>query len=238
MFEDTIELKDFDKMDPEYKDLLNRVLAIQADCEIGGPHLYIEHILPNAPTKGYQFVVARTAAEEVDHYRKVARLAGDLGTDVSYVLQWPNQKRYVEAFRTTITRWEDWAVFGFLIDRIGKYQLDEFIGCSYAPLDRAVRTMEPEEEGHIEFGTVETAALAAKGGEQKERVQEALDYWYPKALDMFGNTQSKRSERFRYWRLKRRSNAEARQEYIEEVNPLILKAGLAIPDPNKGRLYF
>ena len=39
MFTDKIELKDFDKMDAEYKDLLGRVLTIQSDCEIGGPHL-------------------------------------------------------------------------------------------------------------------------------------------------------------------------------------------------------
>ena len=41
MFTDKIELKDFDKMDPEYKELLGRVLTIQADCEIVVLHLYI-----------------------------------------------------------------------------------------------------------------------------------------------------------------------------------------------------
>jgi 1,2-phenylacetyl-CoA epoxidase catalytic subunit len=54
---------------------------------------------------------------------------------------------------------------------------------------------------------------------------------------MFGNSKSYRSERFREWGLKRRSNEEARAEYIAEVNPLIEKAGLTIPDPNEGRLY-
>ena len=51
MFTDKIELKDFEKQDPEYQDLLRRVLAIQADCEIGGPNLYVKDILPSAPTK-------------------------------------------------------------------------------------------------------------------------------------------------------------------------------------------
>ena len=64
MFTDKIELKDFDKMDPEYKGLLGHVLTIQADCEIGGPHLYVETMLPAAPTKLDQLIVARTAAEE------------------------------------------------------------------------------------------------------------------------------------------------------------------------------
>ena len=119
MFSDKIELKDVDKMDPEYKDLLGRVLTIQADCEIGGPHLYVEKMLPAAPTKLDQLIVARTAAEEIDHFRKVARVAGDIGVDVSFVLSQPNEKRFVDAFRGLITTWEDNAVFGFLIDRVG-----------------------------------------------------------------------------------------------------------------------
>ena len=124
MFKDKVELKDFEKMDPEYQDLLRRILTIQSDCEIGGPHLYVEKMLPSAQTKLDQLIVARTAAEEIDHYRKFARVAGDIGVDVSFVLSQPNQKRYVEAFRGKITTWEDFAVFGYLIDRIGHYQLD------------------------------------------------------------------------------------------------------------------
>ncbi len=237
MFKDKIELKDFEKMDAEYQDLLRRVLAIQADCEIGGPHLYVEKMLPTAPTKIDQLVVARTAAEEVDHFRKIARLAGEIGADVSYVLSWPNQKRYVEAFRGTISTWEDFAVFGFLIDRVGRYQLEEFLDCSYAPLERILPEVIKEEMGHIGYGTNKTAELAAKGGESKEKVQKSVNYWYVTALDMFGRSVSKRSERYRHWGLKRRANAQARQEYIDEVNPLIEQMGLEIPDPNKGRLY-
>lgn len=237
MFTDKVELKDFEKMDPEYQDLLKRVLAIQCDCEIGGPHLYLEDMLPKAPSKLDQLVVARTAAEEVDHYRKMARLAGDVGEDVSYVLSWPNQKRYVEAFRGRITTWEDFAVFGFLIDRVGRYQLEEFEDCSYVPLATILPTMEQEEVGHIDFGTNLTREMAGKGDESKERVQKAIDYWYVKGLDMFGRNESRRSERYRYWGLKRRTNAEQRQQYTDEVNALIEDMGLQVPDPSEGRLY-
>ena len=237
MFRDKVEVKDFEKMDPEYQDLLRRVLAIQADCEIGGPHLYVKDMLPNAPSKLEQLIVARTAAEEIDHYRKMARIAGDIGLDVSYVLSWPSQKRYVEAFRGEITTWEDFAVFGFLIDRIGRYQLEEFIGCSYAPLERILPDIIKEEEGHIEFGATKTEELVNKGDESKEKIQRAINYWYVKALDMFGRSDSKRSERFCYWGLKRRANAQAREEYMKEVKPLIEKMGLQVPDPMKDRLY-
>ena len=237
MFRDKVELKDFEKMDREYQELLHRVLAIQSDCEIGGPHLYVRDILPNAPTRLDQLIVARTATEEVDHYRKIAHLAGDIGLDVSYVLGWPNQKRYVEAFRGKITTWEDFAVFGFLIDRIGRYQLEEFTDCTYVPLECILPDIIKEEEGHIEFGSTKTAELASKNDESKRKIQKALDYWYIKALDMFGRSDSKRSERYHFWGLKRRSNSQAREEYIREVNSLIEQMGLKVPDPNKGRLY-
>jgi 1,2-phenylacetyl-CoA epoxidase catalytic subunit len=66
---------------------------------------------------------------------EVAYLAGQIGVDVSSALSWPNQKRYLDAFRGTIKTWEDFAVFGFLIDRVEKYQLEEFLQGSYLPLE-------------------------------------------------------------------------------------------------------
>ena len=240
MFSDTVEQAELPKQHPEYIDLLRRVLAIQADCEIGGPHLYVDAMLPSAPSQIDQLVVARTAAEEIDHFRKFARLAGDIGVDTAYILSRPNRERYLEAFRGSITTWEDFAVFGFLIDRGGKYQLEEFIGCSYAPLSRLLehpsRVMD-EEAGHIDFGTTRTAEMAARGGEAKERVQKAVDFWYVTGLDMFGRSESRRAERYRYWGLKRRTNAQAREQYQAEVDPLIESMGLQVPDPMAGRRY-
>jgi len=237
MFNDKVTADDFEKMDPEYQDLLRRILTIQSDCEIGGPHLYVEKMLPSAPTKLDQLIVARTAAEEMDHYRKFARVAGDIGVDVSFVLSQPNQKRYVEAFRGTITTWEDFAVFGFLIDRVGHYQLDEFVGTSYAPIEPLLPDIILEELGHIDYGANKTRELVEKGDESRAKVQKAIDFWYVTALDMFGRSESKRSERFCHWGIKRRTNAEAREEYIQEVNPLIVGMGLKVPDPLKGRRY-
>ncbi len=237
MFTDKVELKDIEKVDPEYRELLGRVMTIQADCEIGGPQLYVRDILPTAPTKIDQLIVARTAAEELDHYRKMARIAGDIGVDVSFVLSRSNQERYVEAFRGTITTWEDYAVFGMLIDRVGRYQLEEFEDCSYLPLQRILPDVHKEEAGHIDFGTNKTAELAAKGGESKERAQKAVNYWYIKGLDMFGRSESPRSERYRHWGLKRRSNAEAREQYKKEVDAIIEQIGLQVPDLQQNRLF-
>src|SRR5918995_365669 len=226
MFRDEVEEKDIEKMDAEYRELLGRVVTIQADCEIGGPHLYVKDMFPSAPSKLDQLIVARTAAEEMDHYRKIARVAGDVGVDVSFVLGWPNQKRYLEAFRGIINTWEDFAVFGFLIDRVGRYQLEEFFGCTYQPLGEILPMIIKEEIGHVGYGESKTAELAAKGEESRDKVQAALDRWYVKALDMFGRSDSARDQRYIFWGLKRRTNTQAREEFIQEVNPLIEKIGL------------
>ena len=63
------------------------------------------------------------------------------------------------------------------------------------------------------------------------------DFWYIKALDMFGRSDSVRDQRYIYWGLKRRTNAQAREEFIREVNPLIEKMGLTVPDPLRDRQY-
>src|SRR6476659_465588 len=228
MFEDKVDREELDKMPSEYKELLERVLTIQADCEIGGPHLYVKDILPSAPSKTDQLMVARTAAEEMDHFRKIARVAGEMGMDVSFVLSQPNQKRYLDAFRGIINTWEDFAVFGFLIDRVGRYQLEEFLDCSYLPLQRILPEILKEEIGHIGFGTNQTAELAAKGDEERERAQRSLNFWYVKGLDMFGRSDSERSNRFCHWGLKRRSNSQARWEFQKEVDRIIPSIGLTV----------
>jgi ring-1,2-phenylacetyl-CoA epoxidase subunit PaaA len=237
MFEEKVDRNNIGTMPDEYKQLLGRVLTIQADCEIGGPHLYVKDMLPTAPTKINQLIVARTAAEEMDHYRKIARLAGEIGVDTSFLLSIPNQQRYLEAFRGLITTWEDFAVFGFLIDRVGRFQLEEFLDCSYLPLQRVLPEILKEEMGHIGFGTNQTAEMALKGGEQKEKVQKSIDFWYTEALDMFGRSDSERSSRYCHWGLKRRSNTQARWEFKKEVDPVIQQMGLVIPDPVAGRRY-
>lgn len=237
MLEEKIERNALEAMPEEYQQLLGRVLTIQADCEIGGPHLYVKDMLSTAPTKVNQLIVARTAAEEMDHYRKIAVLAGEIGVDTSFLLSIPNQKRYLEAFRGLISSWEDFAVFGFLIDRVGRFQLEEFLDCSYLPLQRALPEILKEEMGHVGFGTNQTADMALKGGEQQEKIQRSIDFWYVKALDMFGRSDSERSNRYCHWGLKRRSNTQARRQFQQEVEPLIQKMGLVVPDPVAGRQY-
>jgi 1,2-phenylacetyl-CoA epoxidase catalytic subunit len=235
-FTDRIEAKDVAKLDAEYRALLTRVLRIQADCEIGGPHLYVREWLLAAPSADDQWMLAKVAGEEIDHFRKINRLLNELGEDASALMYVEKSQRDLEAFRQAMPTWADVAAFGFLIDRVGQYQLEEFVGCSYLPLDRALPKIIQEEKTHVGYGHVKLRALA-QTEQGRAQAQAALDRWFPRGLDMFGNSGSRRALRYIHWGLKRRTNEEARAQYVAEVTPLVADLGLRLPDPLADRHF-
>ena len=221
-------LEEFERMPEEYRQLLTRVLRIQADCEIGGPHLYVSHWVLTAPTADDQWRMGRIAAEEIDHFRKINRLLHLIGASADDRLWVDKEERYVDAFKRDMPSWADIAVFGLLIDRVGEYQLQEFHECSFEPLNKILPTILAEEKGHISFGLFKCKDLIDQG--RLNDVQAAVGRWYPAALDMFGNAQSKRAHAYIRWGLKRRTNQEARQHYIAETRPVLSDLGLTVPD--------
>jgi ring-1,2-phenylacetyl-CoA epoxidase subunit PaaA len=235
-FTDKIEAADVPKMPEEYQALLKRVLRIQADCEIGGPHLYVSQWLLTAPSADDQWMLAKVAGEEIDHFRKINRLLNELGEDASALMYVEKSRRDLEAFRQAMPTWADVAAFGFLIDRVGQYQLEEFVGCSYAPLDRALPRIIQEEKTHVGYGHVKLRDMV-RTEDGRAQAQAAMDRWYPRGLDMFGLAKSRRASRYIHWGLKRRTNETARAEYTAEVAPLIEGLGLRIPDAATDRHF-
>lgn len=237
MFREKITAEEFADMPPEYRELLVRVLTIQADCEIGGVRVYGDRWLFSAPGADDMYRLARIVGEEIDHFRKFNRLLQELNKDSTALLWKDPSERYLDPFKVAgVQSWADLITFCFLIDRVGRYQVEEFIDSTYLPLNEIVPCILSEEVGHITYGHAKLKELCDDGA-GKEEAQRALLRWYPLALDMFGRTASRRSERYIEWGLKRRTNAEARSAYLEEVNPLIVELGLELPDGERGRKY-
>ena len=235
-FTDRVSTPDeFEKMPEEYRELLTRVLRIQADCEIGGPHLYVSNWVLTAPTADDQWRMSRIAAEEIDHFRKMNRLLKLIGSSADDRLWVDKEERYVDAFKREMPSWADIAIFGLLIDRVGEYQLDEFTDCSFEPLNKALPAILAEEKGHVSFGLYKCRDLIDQG--RADEVQAAVDRWYPEALDMFGNANSKRDHKYIRWSLKRRTNQQAREQYIAEAEPIIRQLGLVVPDVSGRRQH-
>jgi ring-1,2-phenylacetyl-CoA epoxidase subunit PaaA len=236
-FTDRITAADLPKMPTEYQDLLRRVLTIQADAEIAGPNVYTERWLLHAPTADAMYRLARIVAEEIDHYRKFAALLAPLGVDPRPLLHRPPAQRYLEAFRYPHPpSWADVAAFCALIDRVGRFQLEEFLNSSYLPFDEVLPPIMQEEVGHVYFGVQQLKELC-QSPEGRAAAQAAVTRWLPRGLDMFGRSDSRRDERFIYWGLKHRTNAQAREEYFAEVAGVLTELGLEVPDPLADRHY-
>jgi ring-1,2-phenylacetyl-CoA epoxidase subunit PaaA len=176
-------------------------------------------------------------AEEIDHFRLMNGLLQEVGEDRSDLLRHTHEQRYVDAFRVpNASTWADVAAFCCLIDRVGRFQIEEMVGSSYQALDKVLPRIIQDELGHVGYGTARLAQLAANPT-TKEEAQAAVNRWFPRALDSFGRAGSRRSEQFVEWGLKRRLNEEARNDYVREVTPIIERMGLVVPDENFDRHY-
>ncbi len=141
-------------------------------------------------------------------------LLNDLGLDRSELLRHTHEQRYVEAFRVpNATTWADVAAFCCLIDRVGRFQIEEMVGSSYQPLDKVLPQIIHEELGHVGYGTARLAELAATP-ETRAEAQAYVE-----------------------WGLKHRLNEEARADYLAEVKPILAGMELAVPDEDYDRRY-
>ena len=236
MFTDKIEREDFDKMPQEFKDLLIRVLTVQTDSELGGPDLYLDSWVRLAPTVEDQMLLAKTAYEEIDHHRRFAKILQDLGVDAAEITKRRRADRMLEAFRFPLETWAEMGAFGCLIDRVGQFHLEDFGACSYLPVARIIPRILQEEKMHIAHGERILRNLCATP-EGKAEAQAAVDKMYPRGLDMFGKSDSRRSDEYREWGIKARANAESRQAYKDAVDPVIVGFGLELPDAAANRHF-
>src|SRR6266850_6935053 len=108
---------------------------------------------------------------EPKDFLKMLRLLNLVDVDRSDILQRPRSKREVDAFKEDMPTWADFAAFGFLIDKVGEYQLEEMIGSTYTPMDDALPVILREEKGHVSYGEQQLEKLAKSGPEGKALAQ-------------------------------------------------------------------
>ncbi|MFI5040419.1 MAG: Phenylacetic acid catabolic protein [Acidimicrobiales bacterium] len=197
------------------------------------------HWAADAPRAEDRFMVLTTIKEELEHALEAWRLLRQLSdlidwTDLS-PLQ-PGGSRY-EGFRHPTTDWAEFAALSALTDRVGCFQQEEQIDCSYLPYQEAVQKVYfPLEKGHAARGRYWLRELC-KTDDGLGRAQAAVDVWWPRALDMFGRSESTRQNLYIQYRLKKRTNEERRQAYIATVGPELDSYGLTVPDNALGRQF-
>lgn len=220
----------------EYQELVVNLLATHASGEafVLNDDVYA-HWAADAPTVEDRFMVLRTVEEELMHAREGWRMLRQIEELVEYSDLVPYAVSTLEGFRHRVDEWAEHAALCALTDRVGVFQQEEQLDNSYLPYAESIRTaFFPVEKGHAARGRYWLRQLV-ETPEGKAKAQQAVDVWWPRALDMFGRSDTPRQHRFIYYRLKRRTNEERRQAYIPIVSAELATLGLTVPDPMVGR---
>ena len=228
-----------DPMPEEYRKLLIKLCCVEHGIEMISRIAILDFLSEVWRVGTYQapspFERVRTASycwQEVGH----SELFYNIAMDLDPVLANEDIPVTQYAFQMRFPTWTELAAVNFLTDRVGMYQAREWVGSSYAVLSKVAPMVVKDETGHTTMGydRLERICETAKG---RELAQRAMVKWYPAALDMFGHSESKRQHEYIKWGLKKKPNGELRKEYIEDVEPLIAKLGLDVPDNRKNRRY-
>ncbi|MGA8604310.1 MAG: Phenylacetic acid catabolic protein [Thermoplasmata archaeon] len=225
----------------EMRKLVIKLMVVQADTEFASIQQH-RPWLDRAPTLEDRWIESRIIADEARHGLQACRILRDFGEEgqkfIDELLTKREGEHKLDAFNMKFDLWSDVGAFTCFVDRVGVYQLRAFQECSYGPLARAMPLMLSEEQLHLNFGASVLRRMVQDGPKysgSKDEAQAAVNKWYPRALDMFGHSNSDTSRRAIEYGLKRWTNEEARRRFIEEVTTLVASLGLALPPPEFDR---
>jgi ring-1,2-phenylacetyl-CoA epoxidase subunit PaaA len=142
--------------------------------------------------------------------------------------------KYSSIFNYPTLSWADMGVIGWLVDGAAIVNQTILAKTSYGPYARAMVRICKEENFHKRQGYEICATLASGTPAQRAMLQEAVDrFWWP-ALMMFGpsDTDSPNSAELLRWRVKRKTNDELRQRFVNLTVPQAIAIGLTLPDPD------
>jgi len=230
-----------EELDSDMRKLVVKLMVVQADTEFASIQQH-RPWLDRAPTLEDRWIESRIIADESRHGLQACRILRDFGEEgqrfIDELLAKREGQHKLDAFNMPFLTWGDVGAFTCFVDRVGVYQLRAFQECSYGPLARAMPLMLSEEQLHLNFGASVLRRMVQEGAKyygSKEEAQAAINKWYPRALDMFGHSNSETSRRAIEYGLKRWTNEEARERYIREATGLTHAIGLELPPPEFDR---
>src|SRR3569623_1900104 len=141
--------------------------------------------------------------------------------------------KYSSIFNYPTLTWADIGAIGWLVDGAAIMNQIPLCRCSYGPYARAMIRICKEESFHQRQGFEIMLKLCRGSEDQKAMAQDALDRWWWPVLMMFGppDKVSQHSDTSTKWKIKRFSNDELRQKFVDATVPQAQYLGLTIPDP-------
>jgi ring-1,2-phenylacetyl-CoA epoxidase subunit PaaA len=142
--------------------------------------------------------------------------------------------KYSSIFNYPTPSWADIGTIGWLVDGAAIMNQIPLCRCSYGPYARAMIRICKEESFHQRQGYEIVMTLARGSAEQKAMAQDSLDRWWWPSLMMFGpsDRDSQHGDQSMAWKIKRFSNDELRQKFIDATVPQADFLGLRMPDPD------
>lgn len=227
-----IEPKDW--MPDAYRKTLIRQISQHAHSEVVGM-LPEANWITRAPTLNRKKILLAKVQDEAGHGLYLYCAAETLGTSRDQMIAdlLSGKAKYSSIFNYPTLTWADIGMIGWLVDGAAILNQVPLCRASYGPYARAMVRVCKEESFHQRQGYESLVRLCQGSAEQKAMAQDALNRWWWPALMMFGprDSDSSNSELSMKWKIKRFSNDELRQRFVDITVPQANYLGLQIPDP-------
>ncbi|ASU82371.1 1,2-phenylacetyl-CoA epoxidase subunit A [Nocardiopsis gilva YIM 90087] len=224
-----------DHMPDDYRKTLVRQIAQHAHSEIIGMQPEGNWIT-RAPSLKRKAVLIAKVQDEAGHGLYLYSAAESLGVDRAELLDLLHQgrQRYSSIFNYPTLTWADVGAIGWLVDGAAITNQVPLCRCSYGPYARAMVRICKEESFHQRQGFESLYVLARGTDGQRAMAQDAVNRWYWPSLMMFGppDAESPHSAQSMAWKIKRFSNDELRQKFVDIIAPQADALGLTLPDPD------
>lgn len=228
-----IEPKDW--MPEKYRKTLIRQISQHAHSEVVGM-LPEGNWITRAPSLRRKIALVAKVQDEAGHGLYLYSAAETLGAERDDLLDQlhTGKAKYSSIFNYPATTWADMGAIGWLVDGAAIMNQVMLTRASYGPYARAMVRICKEESFHQRQG-YEILLTLCRGTEiQKQMAQDSLNRWWWPSLMMFGpsDAESTHSAQSMAWKIKRKSNDELRQAFVDATVPQAKILGITIPDPD------
>jgi ring-1,2-phenylacetyl-CoA epoxidase subunit PaaA len=224
-----------DWMPEQYRRTLIRQIAQHAHSEIIGMQPEGNWIT-RAPSLKRKAILMAKVQDEAGHGMYLYSAAETLGVSRDELLDLlhAGKQKYSSIFNYPTLTWADIGAIGWLVDGAAITNQVPLCRCSYGPYGRAMVRICKEESFHQRQGFELLLTLSRASEAQKAMAQDAVDRWWYPSLAMFGppDDASTHTEQSMRWGVKRFTNDELRQKFVDMTVPQSEVLGLRLPDPD------
>lgn len=231
--EEKIEPRDW--MPDAYRKTLVRQISQHAHSEIVG-QLPEGNWITRAPSLRRKAILLAKVQDEGGHGLYLYSAAETLGVSREELIDQLHSGRakYSSIFNYPTLTWADIGAIGWLVDAAAILNQIPLCRCSYGPYARAMVRICKEESFHMRQGYELLMTLCRGSEEQKAMAQDAVNRWWWPAVMMFGpsDADSPHSAQSMEWKIKRFSNDDLRQKFVDQSVPQAEYLGITLPDPD------